>query len=67
MNFCCACHISDLALEDIEASVPELKAWKSNLLAIAEYYPKSGPRTKALKMILPTMKAFLSNHDARFS
>ena len=28
MNFRCACHRSDLAMEDMEASVPELKEWK---------------------------------------
>ena len=67
MNSWCACHRSDLAMEDMEASVPELKAWKSNLLAIAEYYHRSGIRTKALKKILPTMKAFPSYHDVRFS
>ena len=67
MNFWCACHRSDLAMEDMEASVPELKAWKSNLLSIPEYYHKSAVRTKKLKNFLPTMKAFPSYHNVRFS
>jgi hypothetical protein len=32
MNFYCACHRSDLAMEDMEESVPEL-VWKSNLFS----------------------------------
>ena len=60
-------HRSDLAMEDMEASVPELKAWKSNLLSIPEYYHKSAVRTKKLKNFLPTMKAFPSYHNVRFS
>ena len=58
MNFWSACHRSDLAMEDREESVPELKVWKLNLLSIQEYYHKSAVRTKELKKVLPTMKAF---------
>jgi hypothetical protein len=45
-------------MEDREESVPELKVWKLNLLSIQEYYHKSAVRTKELKKVLPTMKAF---------
>ena len=67
MNFWCACHRYDLAMEDMEESVPELKVWKSNLLSIPEYYHKSATRTKELKKVLPTMKAFPTYHNVRFS
>ena len=67
MNFWCACHRSDLAMEDMEESVPELKVWKSNLLSIPEYYHKSVTRTKELKKVLPTMKAFPTYHNVWFS
>ena len=66
MNFWCACHRSDLAMEDMEESVPELKVWKSNLLSIPEYYHKSAVRTKELKKVLPIMKAFPTYHNVRF-
>ena len=67
MNFWCACHRSDLAMEDMEASVPELKMWKSNLLSIPEYYHESAVRTKSLKTLLPTMKAYPTYHNVRFA
>ena len=67
MNFWRACHRSDLAMEDMEESVPELKVLKSNLLSIPEYYHKSATRTKELKTVLPTMKAFPTYHNVRFS
>ena len=67
MNFWCACHRSDLAMEDMEESIPELKVWKLNLLAIPEYYHKSAVRTKELKKILPTIKAFATYHNVWFS
>ena len=65
--FWCACHRSDLAMEDMEAGVPELKVWKANLLSIPEYYHKSAVRTKGLQTLLPTMKAYPSYHDVRFA
>ena len=67
LNFWCSCHRSDLAMEDIEASVPELKHWKSNLLSIPAYYHKSAVRTKELTKLLPSMKAYPSYHNVRFS
>ena len=57
INFWCACHRSDLAMEDMEAGVPELKVWKANLLSIPEFYHKSAIRTKGLQTVFPTMKA----------
>ena len=57
-NFWCACHMSDLAVEDVIRSVPELKIWNSDVVAIATYYRTSGLRTKELKSIIPKMKSF---------
>ena len=54
-------------MEDIEAAVPELKLWKSNLLSIPEYYHKSAVRTKELEKLVPSMKAYPSYHNVRFS
>lgn len=45
----CNCHRSDLALEDIEDAIPELKAWKKNAVACATYFRTSKCRTKLLK------------------
>ena len=50
INFWCACHCSDLTMEDLEASVPELKVWKANLLSIPEFYRRSAVRRKAFKL-----------------
>ncbi len=60
-------YCSDLAMEDMEESVPELKVWKSNLLSIPEYYHKSAVRMKELKKVLPIMKAFPTYHNVQFS
>ena len=67
INFWCACHRSDLAMEDIMKSVPELKIWQSNLVGLATYYRASGLRTKELKSAKPSMKVFPAHHEVRFS
>ncbi len=67
LNFWCACHRSDLAMEDVMKSVPELKIWNSNLIGVATYYRTSGLRTKELKNIKPTMKSFPPHHEIRFA
>ena len=67
LNFWCSCHSSDLTMEDIEADVPELEHWKSNLLSIPEYYHKSAVRTKELEKLVPSMKAYPSYPNVRFS
>ena len=53
-------------MEDIEAAVPELKLWKSNLLSIPEYYHKSAVRTKELEKLVPSTKAYPSYLNVRF-
>ena len=67
LNFWCACHRSDLAMEDVMKSVPELKIWNSNLIGVATYYRTSGLRTKELKNIKPKMKTFPPHHEIRFA
>ena len=67
INFWCACHLSDLAMEETENSVPEFKIWKTNLLSIPEYYHKFAVRTKSLKTLFPTMKAYPTYHNVRFA
>ena len=37
----CVCHRSDLALESVEDMVPELKHWRSDLVAVATYFHTS--------------------------
>ena len=63
-NFWCACHRSDLAMEDVIRFVPELKIWNSNVVAVSTYYRTSGLRTKELKSRIPKMKA---HHEVRFA
>ena len=65
-NLWCACHRSDLAIEDLVASVPELTIWKANVAAVATYYRTSGLRTKELKTLFPRMKSFPAHHEVRF-
>ena len=64
-NLWCACHRSDLAMEDPVASVPELTIWKANAVAVATYRT-SGLRTKELKTLFPRMKSFPAHHEVRF-
>ena len=65
-NLWCACHRSDLAMEDLVASVTELTIWKANVIAVATYYRTSGLRTKELKTLFPRMKSFPAHHEVRF-
>ena len=47
LNIWCACHRSDLAMEDLlMQSVPELKVWNANVISVVNYYRASGLRTK---------------------
>lgn len=67
MNFWCACHRSDLAMEDIEIYLPEFKIWKTNLIAVATYFHSSAARTKELRSVHGTMKEFPTYHEVRFA
>jgi hypothetical protein len=47
----CVCHRSDLALESVQAEVPELTIWMSNVLAVATFFRTSPRRTKLLHKV----------------
>lgn len=47
----CIAHRSDLVFEDLQASVVEVKHWKSNLKAVATFYRSSAVRSGELKLI----------------
>ncbi|CAB4034784.1 E3 SUMO- ligase KIAA1586-like isoform X3 [Paramuricea clavata] len=49
----CVCHRSDLALESVQAEVPELTIWMSNVLAVATFFRTSPRRTKLLHKVVP--------------
>lgn len=48
----CVAHRSDLAFSDSEASVTEIKHWRTNIKAVASYYRASAVRTDELKKIV---------------
>eukprot|EP00794_Sanderia_malayensis_P004959 gene4959-5604_t len=66
-NFWCACHRSDLAMENVVQSVPELKVWKANVTALSTFYHCSGLRAKELGKNNPKIKSFPAHHDVRFA
>lgn len=64
----CACHRSDLAMEDMENAVPELTLWRSNIVGLATYFRTSKCRTKALAAVEHcNVVAFPSHHEVRFA
>lgn len=64
----CTCHRSDLAMEDMENVVPELKLWRTNIIALATYFRTSKCRTKALAAVENgNVVAFPSHHEVRFA
>lgn len=67
----CFCHRSDLAMEDLFKLVPELRIWKSNVLACLTFFRTSKCRTKELKefakLIGIQSLEFPSHHDIRFA
>ena len=67
LNIWCACHRSDLAMEDLMQSVQELKLWHTNLISVATYYRTSALRTKELRVIDPNAKSFPAHHEVRFA
>lgn len=67
----CNCHRSDLALEDLINSVPELHIWKTNVLECATYFRTSKNRTKDLHnfagLIGIKSLEFPQHHEIRFA
>ena len=66
LSIWCIAHRSDLAMENIIVTVPQLKIWKSNLKSVSTYYRTSSKRTKKLSVIQPDCKAFPAHFDVRF-
>ena len=54
-------------MEDVIRCVPELKIWKSSVVAISTHYRTCGLRTKELKVIILKMKSFPVHHEVRFA
>ena len=64
-TFWCAAHRSDLAIESVVNTVPELGIWKSNLLVLVRFFRT--PRKIMLSAQVGNVKQFLRHHDVRFS
>lgn len=67
LSFWCCAHRSDLAIEQVISTVPELKIWKANLKSVATYFRTSSKRTKELEQISPNARKFPRHHDVRFA
>ena len=63
----CVCHRSDLALESLQAEVPELPIWLSNLLALVNFFRTSPRRTKLLHREDERCLTFLKHFEVRFA
>lgn len=67
LTFWCCAHRSDLAIEEMIATVPELNLWKCNLISVATYFRTSKNRAKKLTEIFPEAKRFPRHHEVRFA
>lgn len=67
----CSCHRSDLALEDLIVSVPELRVWKANVLYCSSFFRTSKNHTKELhdfaQLIGINHLQFPCHHEVRFA
>ena len=63
----CVCHRSDLALESLQAEVPELPIWLSNLLALVNFFRTSPRRTKLLHQEDERCLTFPKYFEVRFA
>ena len=66
MTMWCVCHRSDLAMEAVEASVPELKHWKSDLAGLIAHFRTSKNRMKAVREH-PGTVVFPAHFEVRFA
>ena len=67
LSFWCCEHRSDLAIEQVISTVPELKIWEANLKSVATYFRSSSKRIKELEQIRPNARKFPRHHDVRFA
>ncbi|KAI0222756.1 hypothetical protein LSAT2_025993 [Lamellibrachia satsuma] len=65
-TFWCAAHRSDLAIESVISTVPELGIWKSNLLRLVRFF-RTPRRMKMLSTKAGNVKQFPWHHDVRFA
>jgi hypothetical protein len=69
--FWCICHRSDLVIDDMVVTVPELQQWKTNMKSVAAFYRASSVRTAELTTIIEEAAGqffrFPEHHDIRFA
>ena len=65
-TFWCAADRSDLAIESVVNTVPELGMWKSNLLGLVRFF-RTPRRMKMLSAQAGNVKQFPRHHDVRFA
>ena len=65
-TFWCAAHRSDLAIESVVSTVPELGIWKSNLQWLVRFF-RTPRRMKMLSAQAGNVKQFPRHHDVRFA
>ena len=65
-TFWCAAHRSDLAIESVVSTIPELDIWKSNLLGLVRFF-RTPRRMKMLSAQAGNVKQFPRHHDVRFA
>ena len=65
--FWCVAHVSDLAIENVFASVPELKIWQNNLISVATFFRTSKNNMKKQHQMNPKAKKFPKHHVIRFA
>ena len=66
VTFWCAAHRSDLAIESIVSTVPEMGIWKSNLLELVRFF-RTPRRMKMLLAQAGNVSQFPRHHDVRFA
>ena len=64
--FWCCAHRSDLTIESIIQTIPELKIWKLSLTGVATYFRTSTVK-KMLKKAKQYAKQFPRHHEVRFA
>ena len=62
----CLCHRSDLALESVQAEVPELSIWMTNVLSFVSFFRASPRRTKLLQKENGKCLKFPKHFEVRF-
>ena len=65
-TFWCAAHRSEIAIESVVSTVPELGIWKSNLVGLVRFF-RTPRRMKMLSAQAGNVKQFPWHHDVRFA